>query len=183
MFDPEIAVTKSREPSSRLKKFALFFPMPFDVIAVRTPWETLVQICKRGFYINLLFFVLLGQLVESARANDFTDLVLVTETSGEPDGIVVCHLPYGPMAYFSLSNSVLRHDIEDRATISKAYTHLIINQFETPLGKQVANILQHLFPVPKPDAKRVITFSNDNDFVSFRHHFFKVTGREVELQE
>ena len=50
-------------------------------------------------------------------------------------------------------------------------------------GKRVANILKHLFPVPKPDTKRVITFSNDNDFVSFRHHVFKVTGREVELQE
>lgn len=120
---------------------------------------------------------------------------------------MVCHLPYGPTAYFSLSSTVLRHDIEDRATVSEAYPHLIINQFETPLvctlvtcyctfmsdagahvyrfmqGQRVANILKHLFPVPKPDAKRVITLSNDNDFVSFRHHVFKVTGREVELQE
>ncbi|KAI9922819.1 hypothetical protein PsorP6_000448 [Peronosclerospora sorghi] len=119
--------------------------MSFDLIAVRTPWATL--------------------LVESARANDFTDLVLVTETRGEPDGLVVCNLPYGPTAYFSLSNSVLRH--RHRVTISEAYTHLIINQFETPLCKRVANILKHMFPVFKPDAKRVITFSNDNDFVSF----------------
>lgn len=50
-------------------------------------------------------------------------------------------------------------------------------------GKRVANILKHLFPVPKPDSKRVITLSNDNDFVSFRHHVFKQTGRDVELQE
>ena len=50
-------------------------------------------------------------------------------------------------------------------------------------GKRVANILKHLFPVPKPDAKRVITLSNDNDFVSFRHHVFKAVGRDVELQE
>lgn len=96
---------------------------------------------------------------------------------------MVCHLPYGPTAYFSLSNAVLRHDIEDRATISEAYPHLIINEFETPLGKRVANILKHLFPVPKADSKRVITLSNENDFVSFRHHVFKKTGREVELQE
>ncbi|KAG6964267.1 hypothetical protein JG688_00007774 [Phytophthora aleatoria] len=166
MFDPKIAITTSRDPSSRLKQFAqeirLIFPN-----AIRL---------NRGAHT-------IGDLVESARSNDFTDLLLVTETRGEPDGLVVCHLPYGPTAYFSLSNTVLRHDIEDRATISEAYPHLIINQFETPLGKRVANILKHLFPVPKPDAKRVITLSNDNDFVSFRHHVFKVTGREVELQE
>ncbi len=47
----------------------------------------------------------------------------------------------------------------------------------------MSNILKHLFPVPKPDSKRVITFSNDNDFISFRHHVFKPNGREVELQE
>ena len=57
------------------------------------------------------------------------------------DGLVVCHLPYGPTAYFSLSSTVLRHDIEDRATISEAYPHLIINQFETPLVRYALTLL------------------------------------------
>jgi U3 small nucleolar ribonucleoprotein protein IMP4 len=29
-----------------------------------------------------------------------------------------------------------------------------------------------LFPVPKPDTKRVITFANTDDFISFRHHTY-----------
>jgi U3 small nucleolar ribonucleoprotein protein IMP4 len=40
--------------------------------------------------------------------------------------------------------------------------------------------------VPKPDSKRVITFANNQDFLSFRHHVFKKTmigSREIELQE
>ncbi|KAI9922891.1 hypothetical protein PsorP6_000453 [Peronosclerospora sorghi] len=164
MFDPNIAVTTSREPISRLKQFAQ---------EIRLIFPNAIQLYRGAHTV--------GELVDRGRANDFTDLVLVTETRGEPDGLVVCHLPYGPTAYFSLSKLVLLHNIEDRATISEAYTHLILNQFETPLGKRVANILKHLFPVPKPDVKRVITFSNDNDFVSFRHHVFKVTGREVKL--
>lgn len=73
------------------------------------------------------------QLVESARSHDYTDLIIVTETRGEPDGLVVSHLPYGPTAYFSLNNAVLRHDIEDRATISEAYPHIILNEFQTSL--------------------------------------------------
>ena len=44
-------------------------------------------------------------------------------------------------------------------------------------------ILKYLFPVPKEDSKRVITFSNANDFVSFRHHIYEKRGKEVVIQE
>lgn len=107
----------------------------------------------------------------------------MTETRGEPDGLMVCHLPYGPTAYFSLSNCVLRHDIEDRAKISEAFPHLILDQFNSKIGERVGTILKSLFPVPKQDSKRVITFSNRDDYISFRHHVYKKTGREVELNE
>lgn len=36
------------------------------------------------------------------------------------------------------------------------------------IGERTANILKHLFPVPKPDSKRIITFANQADYVSFR---------------
>lgn len=38
---------------------------------------------------------------------------------------------------------------------------------------QVENILKHLFPVPKDDSKRVITFANMQDYISFRHHTYE----------
>ena len=31
------------------------------------------------------------------------------------------------------------------------------------------NILKYLFPVPKEDSKRVITFANQEDYISFRY--------------
>jgi len=38
--------------------------------------------------------------------------------------------------------------------------------------------------VPKEDSRRIVTFANDDDFVSFRHHTFKkVEGTEIELSE
>ena len=49
---------------------------------------------------------ILSELVESARSHNFTDLVMVHEHRGEPDGLVVCHLPYGPTAYFGIFNTV-----------------------------------------------------------------------------
>ncbi len=33
---------------------------------------------------------------------------------------------------------------------------------------QVKSILKYLFPVPKDDSKRIITFANEEDFISFR---------------
>ena len=47
----------------------------------------------------------------------------------------------------------------------------------------IGNILKYLFPVPKDDSKRVITFSNENDFISFRHHNYTKDGRDINLEE
>jgi U3 small nucleolar ribonucleoprotein protein IMP4 len=87
-----------------------------------------------------------------------------------PDGMIVCHLPYGPTAYFGLSNVVMRHDIKDGLdAVSEAFPHLIFNKFDTKLGRRVQSILKYLFPVPKLDSQRVMTFANENDFISFRY--------------
>ena len=40
-------------------------------------------------------------------------------------------------------------------------------------------MLTHLFPVPKSDARRVVTFSNENDFISMRHHTFEKSGHQM----
>ena len=80
----------------------------------------------------------------------------------------------------------MRHDIENSGTMSEAYPHLIFNNFSSQLGKRCTNILKYLFPVPKEDSKRVITFSNNQDYISFRHHTFKKSAEnknEIDLDE
>lgn len=119
---------------------------------------------------------------------------------------MVSHLPFGPTAYFTLYNVVMRHDVPDIGTMSEAFPHLIFHNFTTRLGKrvsnectfkdtyyinvlffspplcvcsnnwnvlvtQVSNILKYLFPVPKEDSRRVMTFANQEDFISFRSEF------------
>lgn len=166
MRDPKICVTTARDPSSRLKQFSkevkLIFPNSQRINRGNTKMSELVDVCRR---------------------NDFTDIVVVQEHRGEPDGLIVSHLPFGPTCYFTIVNTVMRHDIEDRGTVSEAYPHLIFNGFSSPLGNRIKSILKYLFPVPKDDAKRVITFSNENDFISFRHHNFSKIRREVSLEE
>ncbi|OWF41988.1 U3 small nucleolar ribonucleoprotein protein IMP4-like [Mizuhopecten yessoensis] len=166
--DPKIVITTSRDPSSKLKQFAkemrLIFPNS--------------QRINRGNYET-------KQLMDACRSNQVTDLIMVHEHRGVPDALIVCHLPHGPTASFTLSNVVMRHDIPDVGTMSEAYPHLIFHMLSSRLGKRVKNILKYLFPVPKEDSKRIITFANDEDHISFRHHIHKKTdgGRNTELSE
>jgi len=164
--DPKIMITTSRSPSSRLKMFAkevrLIFPNS--------------QRINRGNYE-------MNQLVNACRANDVTDLIMLSEHRGVPDGMIVSHLPYGPTAYFTLSNVVMRHDIPDVGTMSEAFPHLIFNNFSSKLGERVKNVLRYLFPVPKEENKRVVTFANQEDYISFRHHVYKKVEKDIELKE
>lgn len=169
--DPKILLTTSREPSSRLSQFVKELKIVFPN----------AQRINRGGQV-------VSEIVEACRANDFTDIVMVHEHRGEPDGLIVCHLPFGPTAYFGLLNVVTRHDIKDKkalGTMSEAYPHLILNNFSTKLGSRTANILKHLFPVPKPDSKRIITFANQADYISFRHHVYEMPAgvKSIELKE
>lgn len=167
---PRVLVTTSREPSSRLAQFAKELKLVFPN----------AERINRG---NMV----VADLVESCRKNDFTDIVVVHETRGEPDGLVICHLPFGPTVSFGVSGAVLRHDIKDRdiGTVSEAYPHLILDGFGSKLGDRVKTVLRHLFPEPKADSKRVVTFANQKDFVSFRHHTYAMPrGKDsVELKE
>lgn len=168
--NPKVLVTTSRDPSSRLKIFAKELRLVIPN----------AQRMNRGNHD-------IGELVTACRANDVTDLLIVHEHRGVPDGLVVCHLPYGPTAYFNLSGVIMRHDIPEVGTLSEQYPHLIFHNLSTKLGLRVTSILKYLFPVPKDDSRRVITFANHDDVVCFRHHMFRKLqgdgGREIELIE
>ncbi|KAF2704448.1 Brix-domain-containing protein [Pleomassaria siparia CBS 279.74] len=173
--DPRILVTTSRDPSSRLGTFAK---------EIRLLLPTSIRL-NRG---NLV----LSNLVGSALSSGLSDLILLHEHRGTPTALSVSHFPHGPTASFSLHNVVLRADIPNasRGTVSESYPHLIFENFTTPLGKRVVQILKHLFPPreatnnAKQAGNRVITFSNLEDSIEVRHHVFVRTGYQaVELAE
>uniref|UniRef100_A0A7N0V1D1 Brix domain-containing protein n=1 Tax=Kalanchoe fedtschenkoi TaxID=63787 RepID=A0A7N0V1D1_KALFE len=169
--DPKILLTTSRNPSAPLVQFAKELKIVFPN----------AQRMNRGNQV-------IPEIIKSCQAHDFTDVIFVRECRGVPDALIICHLPYGPTAHFSLINVVTRHDIKDKkaiGTMSEAYPHIILNNFSTKLGQRTANILKHLFPVPKPDTKRIITFSNQSDYISFRHHVYEKKGgsKSLELRE
>jgi U3 small nucleolar ribonucleoprotein protein IMP4 len=126
------------------------------------------------------------ELADACRANDVTDLIVLHEHRGIPgnshhphlfwglmayiDAMIISHFPHGPTVFFTLYNVVLRHDIESykSSTVSEQYPHLIFENFSSKLGERIRDVLKYLFPVPKEDSKRIMTFANEDDFISFR---------------
>ncbi|KAK3122753.1 hypothetical protein QOZ80_8AG0617690 [Eleusine coracana subsp. coracana] len=169
--EPKILLTTSRNPSQPLTQFAKELKVVFPN----------AQRMNRGGQV-------ISEIVDSCRAHNITDLILVHEHRGQPDGLIVSHLPNGPTAYFGLLNVVTRHDIRDRKAIGKmseAYPHLILDNFTTKAGERTANILKYLFPMPKPDSNRIITLANRDDYISFRHHVCEKHGgpKSIDLKE
>ncbi|KAK0573555.1 hypothetical protein LWI29_009808 [Acer saccharum] len=142
--DPKILLTTSRNPSAPLTQFVKELRIVFPN----------AQRMNRGGQV-------ISEIVETCRAHDFTDVVLVHEHRGVPDGLIISHLPFGPTAYFGLLN---KHDIKDKkamGTMPEAYPHLILNNFKTKLGERTS------------------------DYISFRHHIFEKSGgpKSIELKE
>lgn len=166
--EPKVLITTSRDPSSRLNQFAkemrLVVPNAHRI--------------NRGNYV-------INDIVAACRANDVTDLVLLHEHRGQPDALVISHFPHGPTVSFSLHNVILRHDIPNAGTTSGAYPHLIFENLTSRLGRRTQKVLSALFPPsPKAASPRVVTFANDQDFISFRNHMYVKTGpKSVELAE
>uniref|UniRef100_A0A7S2J503 Brix domain-containing protein n=1 Tax=Haptolina brevifila TaxID=156173 RepID=A0A7S2J503_9EUKA len=164
--DPKVLVTTSHDPSSKLTQFLKEMKLLLPNSERMNRGGNTVQ-----------------QIVETCRADGFTDLVVLQEHRGVPDGIVVSHMPYGPTAYFGLHNVVMRHDIPECAPVSEAFPHLVLHNLTTRTGKRVGTILKNLFPVPKADSRRVVSLINRDDFISFRHHVYTKDKAAIHLME
>lgn len=163
---PKVVITTSRSPSTRLGMFAK---------ELRRIWPGAIRV-NRGNLVT-------SDLVSMCRANGMTDLVVVHENQGQPDGLIVSHLPFGPTAFFALRNVVLRKDVEGMGTVKEVDPHIILHGLTTRLGKRVGDVLKCMFPSGKEGGKRVMTFANFNDWISFRQHTWEKDRQEVHLTE
>lgn len=166
--EPKIMITTSRRPSSKLVQFqkevSLLFPNSIRF--------------NRGAYK-------MKDIVEAAERREFSDIILLHEHRGEPDGMIISHMPFGPTLYLGITGTVLRHDLGAKPDpMSEAAPHLIFENMDSKLGERIKQIIKALFPVPKHDSKRVQTFANYGDIISFRHHTYtKPDYNKVELNE
>ena len=165
--EPKILLTTSRDPSSRLTQFLKELRFVFPN----------AQRVNRGAYV-------MKDLLDLARSNDVSDVVILHEHRGKPDGLIISHMPQGPTAYFGLSDVVLRHDLAEKPpNMSEVKPHLVFDGFSGKIGKRTMTILQALFPPAAPLAQRVVSFVNSTDIVQFRNHTYEQHKQTVDLTE
>ncbi|XP_043698821.1 ribosome production factor 1-like [Telopea speciosissima] len=127
---------------------------------------------KRGTYE-------LKKIVDYAKKDDFTSLIVVHTNRREPDALLVIGLPDGPTAHFKLSKLVLRKDIKNHGNPTGHKPELVLTNFTTRLGHHIGRLIQSLFPQdPNFHGRRVVTFHNQRDFIFFRHHRYIFDTKE-----
>lgn len=168
--DPKIIITTSRDPSVKLLQFSkeikLMFPNSLKL--------------NRGNYV-------IPDLVLTCNRVQISDLIILHEHRGIPTSLTLSHFPHGPSVVFTLHNVKLRHDLTDIGNVSESYPHLVFENFTTKIGTRLVQILKHLFPPRsasnKDEGNRVISFINNDDYISVRHHVYVKTKEGVELSE
>ncbi|KAL3994524.1 Ribosome production factor 1 [Acanthocheilonema viteae] len=128
----------------------------------------------------------LKKVVKQAKSKEYTDLIVVHEDRKMPNGIVLCHLPDGPTAFFKINNLTFTKNLKKKGESTTHYPELVLNNFNTRLGHTIARMFACLFPQkPMYSGRRVVTFHNQRDYIFFRHHRyeFKRKGEKAALLE
>uniref|UniRef100_A0A8C9GSW3 Brix domain-containing protein n=1 Tax=Piliocolobus tephrosceles TaxID=591936 RepID=A0A8C9GSW3_9PRIM len=130
---PQVLITTSRNPSSQLDSFAkelkLIIPNSEKI--------------NRGSYF-------IKDIIQFARDNNITDVIIIHEYKGEPRNLIICHLPFGPTIFCNIKDCKTRHHFIDKLNnMSTCNPHLIFHNFNTDLGKRIMSIFKYLFPPVK----------------------------------
>jgi ribosome production factor 1 len=168
-YDPQILITTSIRHTGAIYRF------------IRELKETLPN---SYFYYRKK--IALKEMIESAKAKGFTDIIVVYERLRKPYRLLLSHLPDGPTCEFKISNVIYHDEIEDNAKNTGFAPELIFKNFDTKLGFRLSRILQSIFPPsPQIEGRQVVTFHNQRDFIFFRHHRFIFSEEfdKVHLQE
>jgi ribosome production factor 1 len=160
---PNVLLTTCYKPSGTMYKFLAEM---LEVLPAATYYK------RRGFPLK--------KIVEFASARDYTDLMVFNEDRGQINGLLLVHLPDGPTARFRLSSLVLGADIKGHGRASAHRPELVLNNFDTRLGRRLGRMLASLFHQdPAFRGRRVATFHNQRDFVFFRHHRYIFEEKDV----
>ncbi|NWT30636.1 IMP4 protein, partial [Cardinalis cardinalis] len=120
---PKVMVTTSRDPSARLRLFA---KVGVARCGCGSGWVWLwMGVARCGCGLGV-----------ACRAAGVTDLLVLHETRGRPDGLTVSHLPHGPTAHFTLSGAVLRQEVGGLGGAPLAAPHLLLLRLDSTLGKR-----------------------------------------------
>ncbi|EFX05963.1 RNA processing factor 1 [Grosmannia clavigera kw1407] len=115
-----------------------------------------------------------------ATNRGYTALMIVNEDLKKASGLDIALLPHGPMLHFSIQTWVDAKFLPNHGRSTGHSPEMIMNNFDTSLGKLVGGVLGRLFP-PNPDlvGRQVVTLHNQRDYVFVRRHRYAVRDKRA----
>jgi ribosome production factor 1 len=111
------------------------------------------------------------EICQFATNRDFTHVLVLSEKSKVCNGLTISLLPYGPTAFFKLTNVVTNKDIPNHGAVVVSHIpELNLHGFGTRLGHRVGRFFASCFPPPVLKGRQVITFHNQRDYIFVRQH-------------
>ncbi|ERT03396.1 ribosome production factor 1 [Sporothrix schenckii 1099-18] len=115
-----------------------------------------------------------------AHNRGYTALLIVNEDQKKPSGLDITLLPNGPMLHFSIQTWVDAKRLPNHARSTGHIPELIMNNFDTSLGKLVGGVLGRLFPKdPELIGRTVLTLHNQRDYVFVRRHRYMMREKRA----
>lgn len=115
-----------------------------------------------------------------ATNRGYTALLILNEDLKKATGLDIALLPHGPMLHFSIQTWVDAKFLPNHGRSTGHSPEMIMNNFDTSLGKLVGGVLGRLFP-PNPDliGRQVVTLHNQRDYVFVRRHRYAVRDKRA----
>ncbi|CCK68876.1 rRNA-binding ribosome biosynthesis protein RPF1 KNAG_0B04420 [Huiozyma naganishii CBS 8797] len=147
--------------------------------------NVLIEVLPNVTFVKRKFGYKLKEIAEMCIKRNFTDMVVINEDKKKVTGLTFMHLPDGPTFYFKLSSYVEVLKVHGHGRATSHIPELILNNFQTRLGKTVGRLFQSIFPQdPDFEGRQVITLHNQRDYIFFRRHRYIFKDEEkVGLQE
>ncbi|KAK9794913.1 hypothetical protein WJX73_005398 [Symbiochloris irregularis] len=159
---PKLLITTCSRPS---KNMFLFLTDLLEVLTNAHYYK------RQGYAVK--------KIVDYAIERDFTDVLVFNENRKSVNGLLLIHLPGGPTAQFKVSNVVLSKQIKGHGRPTKHRPELLLNHFDTQLGRRLGRMLACLFSSePMFRGRQVATFHNQRDYIFFRHHRYVFEKKE-----
>lgn len=167
---PKIMITTRPKPSKHLFRFI----------------ADLMTLLPKSFYYERKSFDV-KQICQFATNKKFTHLIVLGEDKKYKkkmcNGMIVSRLPDGPTAFFKVSNVQISTDLKSRGKSISQQPEIILNNFNTRLGRRVGRFLGSLYPhEPNFKGREVVTFHNQRDFIFVRYHRYIFDETEVQRE-
>ncbi|CAI5759406.1 unnamed protein product [Candida verbasci] len=167
--DPKILLTTNFNARNAAYEFA-------DILMDFLPNVTFVK-RKQGYQIP--------DMVQFCNNREYSTIIIINEDKKKVTGLTFINLPEGPTFYFSISSVTEGKKIAGHGKAQDFLPELVLNNFNSRLGKTIGRLFQSIFPhKPELQGRQVVTLHNQRDYIFFRRHRYIFRNEEkVGLQE